>query len=88
VSSSLTELQAKIAEFQKQLVESASGVLKEEFAGLFEEFPDLESIGWVQYTPGFCDGDPCYFTALVDDADYIYINGNRNYDLDESVVGD
>ncbi len=28
---------------------------------LFEEFPDLESFSWAQYSPYFNDGNPCVF---------------------------
>lgn len=36
--------------------------LKELFAGIFKEFPEVLAIGWCQYTPGFNDGDPCLFS--------------------------
>lgn len=35
--------------------------LKEFLKGLIAQFPELEAISWTQYTPGFNDGDPCYF---------------------------
>lgn len=33
------------------------------FQGLFDEFPELTVVGWVQYTPYFNDGDPCVFSV-------------------------
>ena len=35
--------------------------LKELLKSLIAQFPELEAITWTQYTPGFNDGDPCYF---------------------------
>lgn len=44
---------------------------------IFDEFPDLESVGWYQYTPYFNDGDTCIFKAMVDSP---FINGFNEED--------
>lgn len=51
------------------------------FELLFNSFPDLEAVVWTQYTPGWNDGEPCYFgvydfyTAMKGDYD-----NDENYD--------
>ena len=46
------------AEFKK----NGEAAFKEFLKGYFEEFPGVRAVRWAQYTPGFNDGDPCYFT--------------------------
>ena len=55
--------------------------LEGEFARLFAENPALKSFAWPQYTPYFCDGDPCSFGAHTSSYS-IRINGV--YDEDEA----
>jgi len=49
---------------------------------VFKKFPDVESVGWTQYTPYFNDGEPCYF-GVNSDPYSIYVNDEYGYDLDD-----
>jgi hypothetical protein len=51
-------------------------------APIFEEYPQLKTIGWKQYAPSFNDGDPCYFTVHNDD-DSVELNGVNGYGDDD-----
>lgn len=66
------------------LLPEAEKIAKQAFAEgakkLFEENPNLKRFGWNQYAPGFNDGDPCVFTAHVDDC---LINGSDPCGHDE-----
>lgn len=68
---------ASFAEKKKAL----SDQLKSEFPAilkpLFDKYPAVEKIRWVQYTPYFNDGDECTFSANVWD---IAVNDNEMYD--------
>lgn len=48
--------------------------------GVFQKFPDVESVGWTQYTPYFNDGEPCHF-GINTDVYGIYVNDECGYDL-------
>lgn len=50
------------------------------FKELFEQSEIIKSIGWVQYSPYFNDGDECTFSAHTDD---LHVNG---YDPDYDTV--
>lgn len=46
----------------KTVVQKHGAVLVKEIAeDIFESFPMVRAIQWVQYTPYFNDGEPCYF---------------------------
>jgi len=51
---------------QKELIPA----LNEATKLVFEKYPKMEKIGWVQYTPYFNDGDPCVFMT---DGPFFYI---------------
>lgn len=55
------ELAALKKAYDEKLVNEGEDALKEAFKELFDKHPRLESVTWVQYTPYFNDGDPCYF---------------------------
>ena len=46
---------------------------------LFEAHPALQNFAWLQYTPYFNDGDPCYFRI---NEDCISVNGISDDDLE------
>ncbi len=58
----LDDLFALRDEYQKQVQQKGEELLKKEFKGFFEATPEIESVRWAQYVPGFNDGDPCTFT--------------------------
>lgn len=63
------------AEFQTKIKEA----FKAELATL--TFPErIKSVGWVQYTPYFNDGDVCTFSVNLD---HLFINRNSKDDLPE-----
>jgi hypothetical protein len=47
--------------FKAQFTEKATNALRAAFAKFFENNPQIQQIGWTQYTPYFNDGDECIF---------------------------
>lgn len=45
----------------KQFLSSKEELLKELAETLAQEYPDFGGFYWCQYTPGYNDGDACYF---------------------------
>lgn len=66
----IVEMKKKYDEILRNEAEPS---IKEYFKELFEEFPNLESVKWSQYTPYFADGDACEFG--VGEA-YVKFKGN------------
>jgi len=64
---------AKLKAVLEELKESARTYFKETARALFEAYPVLESFAWTQYTPYFCDGDPCEFGV---NSDLCELNGD------------
>lgn len=82
---SLSTLKEKIETLNKELKDGFSKALKTETDQLFESYPMLQSITWAQYTPYFNDGEPCEFSAHLDDPGYTLVDGDnelevRNYE--------
>lgn len=76
----LETIKAEIAAFdekRKALVKELQTQFPSMFVELFKQAPNLESIGWTQYTPYFNDGDTCEFGVHTDD---LYLNGVNLYD--------
>lgn len=44
---------------------AAQGRVHEVLSTIFAEIPELNYINVVGYTPGFCDGEPCYHNQMV-----------------------
>jgi len=49
-------------EARKAFEETLKTKTMEVFADFFKNNPEFRTIEWAQWTPGFCDGDPCRFT--------------------------
>lgn len=50
---------------------------------IFRQHPTLQAFRWSQGTPGFCDGDPCYF-RVHDDPESIHLRvDDEDYDSDD-----
>lgn len=65
---------------RKQLVEELQKEFPMLLKPLFDKYsPDIQSIGWSQYTPYFNDGDECVFSVQNDD---LNMNGEYAYDLE------
>lgn len=57
----VNRLKEKYDEVLEEVSKSAQKVIAAEVKSLLHSVPELESIVWRQYTPGFNDGDPCVF---------------------------
>lgn len=45
--------------FEKKMKDSFKEIFKE----FFDNYPEIQAIGWEQYTPYFNDGEPCVFSV-------------------------
>lgn len=77
------EMSGKRAEIEKEMVKIGKDALKEGMQQLFAKDPGFKSFRWKQYAPSFNDGDPCDFSAHVDDY-AIEINGINEDGNDEN----
>jgi hypothetical protein len=76
------EVKERIEKAKSDFVALGRKLLQELTDEFFEKYPDVEGFAWQQYTPGFCDGDPCYFR--VDDyaeALVLKVDGDWDYDM-------
>jgi len=57
----------KLNEEMSKVVETHKEAIREKFHAAFDtvfsQYPQVKKIVWSQGTPGFCDGDPCYFSV-------------------------
>jgi hypothetical protein len=70
----------KLKTIMAEMREAAKSYFKETVNALFEANPVLESFSWTQYTPYFCDGDPCYFGV---NCDLYELNGEEDPDYSD-----
>jgi hypothetical protein len=73
--------QAKLEEIRVILRNKVLEVFPLATKELFNQFPELKSFGWKQYTPYFNDGDECIFSVRIDS---LTINGFDYYDGDDA----
>jgi hypothetical protein len=59
--STMAQIKAMRAEYQKKIETEGKAALKEEFAAFFRDNPKITAVRWRQYTPYFNDGDACTF---------------------------
>src|SRR5262249_17880858 len=87
---SVMELQVSDDEFEsydavrdqiKEARVKALELARQEFSAgckaLFESHPKLESFGWRQYTPSYCDGAPCSLVVWYTEPDINGIDGDE-----------
>lgn len=55
----LASIKAQYDEAAKKMVSAFEPL----FMSFFDRNPEVQAIGWTQYTPGFNDGDPCTFSV-------------------------
>lgn len=67
--SKLKALHKLKSEYFEKMKRDGEAALKEAFTELFDKYPELESVTWVQYTPYFNDGDACTFSVHGFDMD-------------------
>ena len=69
-------MQEQISAFNQakvSLVESLKTELNQKLQAIMQKMPTkIQSLGWTQYTPYWCDGDICEFGVNLD---LLYING-------------
>jgi len=96
-----SDLMLRVEAFTEKYEAARSAMLKEAgeaakdfFSAIFEQFPDVVSFGWTQYTPYFNDGETCEF-SVNSYAESIYINGingdeqeSNEYDEDSDLNED
>lgn len=75
------QAQAKIIAARKEAESIARSAFIESAAVLFTENPTLKSFDWRQYTPYFNDGDPCEFSAYIDEPGINGVDGDNIYDF-------
>jgi len=69
----MRELNREMDKLRDQMVKESKKTFKTGIKELFNQYPDLKSFAWTQYTPYFNDGDECTFGAYTDS---VYINGD------------
>lgn len=68
----LNKLKKSLADKSEQFKKSQTESFRDMCSVIFDAFPDVESFGFVGYTPSFNDGDECLFTCCLD---YPTVNG-------------
>lgn len=61
VTSNMDSVISSFSKLAHDLQSKMREELKKVFASFFEEFPQVKTIHWTQYTPYFNDGDECVF---------------------------
>ena len=65
---------------REEIKKLGSEAFSEAYAPLFNQYPEVESVSWTQYTPYFNDGDSCTFSVRE-----LRINGEEEWDANESM---
>lgn len=60
------ELKKQMEELQEKIKKQGQETFFEIAKNIFERYPVIESFGWNQYTPYFCDGEQCEFGVRSD----------------------
>lgn len=81
-SDRIKEIHRKKKEFDEEYTKLGMDFIRDASRELFERYSELESFGWVQYTPYFNDGNSCIFHVKYD-PESIYIN-ERGYEYYEN----
>lgn len=84
----MEQLERLRQEYQTKLVLGGKKIILDSFKPIFEEYPNLISFSWDQYTPYFNDGEVCEFSAYVDYPILCFDNKPhlRKWDLDPNSV--
>lgn len=81
----------KVNKEMNAIIQKHKDVIRKKFheslKAIFTRYPEVTMIVWGQGTPGFCDGDPCYFTV---EEPVVVINGKPygDYDYGISIDGE
>ena len=71
------QMNAEMAELKANYQERGQQIFKLAFKEFFEANPEVNVVGWRQYTPYFNDGDPCEFHTT---ASYAFVSNAKDYD--------
>ncbi len=77
------QITAALKQLKDSYIETARAEFKAGFAALFDQYPQLKSVSWTQYTPYFNDGEECSFSVHLDEPT---INGFDPYDDDKDAA--
>jgi hypothetical protein len=55
------ELKDLKAAYDRKLRDEGQAAVKDAFKDFFDQYPEVRSVKWSQYTPYFNDGDTCHF---------------------------
>lgn len=70
------DMNKEMAELKKVYQTKAQEIFKLAFKQFFESNPEVNVVGWRQYTPYFNDGEACIFRSL---ADYAFVSNAKDY---------
>lgn len=63
-------------EYDEKIKQDGKSAIRKELDGFFEDFPEIESIKWTQYTPHFNDGSECTFSV---NEPSVKLKGDKEY---------
>lgn len=69
----MRELNKEMDKLRNEMTKESKKAFKTGVKELFDQYPDLNSFGWAQYTPYFNDGEECIFSAYTES---VFINGD------------
>lgn len=72
----LDQLNAELAELKANYQTRGQQIFKLAFKEFFDANPEVNVVGWRQYTPYFNDGEPCEFNCY---ASYAFVSNAKDY---------
>lgn len=72
----LDQLNAELAELKANYQTRGKQIFKLAFKEFFDANPEVNVVGWRQYTPYFNDGEPCEFNCY---ASYAFVSNAKDY---------
>lgn len=76
------EARLQAAQARAEAAKLAKDAIYNQAKVIFDQYPDLESFSWTQYTPHFNDGDECVF-AVHSDYPVVKFKGFETFDENE-----
>lgn len=61
LSNQVKSFEDRQAQLMKELADSAEPIIRAGLKGFFDQFPEVRTLMWHQYTPYFNDGEECVF---------------------------
>lgn len=75
----IAELAKEFAKQREEYLSKVKALLALEFTKIFDEYEWVKSFSWKQYTPYWCDNDPCEF-GVSTSPDYDIEINNQTHD--------